>query len=77
VPVIDLGRNATVIDEIRTTIREQVADGASLEQVDSEFIDSLAELDDDARSSLWLYAWHCAESRRDPTVHEPELILTG
>jgi len=74
VPIIDLGRNGTVIDEIRTTIREQVSHGASLEQVDSELIDSLAELDDEARSSLWLYAWHCAEVRRDPAVHEPELI---
>jgi hypothetical protein len=66
-----------VIEDIRTTIREQVEDGASLEQVDSELIDSLAELDDDARSSLWLYAWHCAEARRDPAPIEPELITTG
>lgn len=66
-----------MIDDIRTTIREQVEHGASLEQVDSELIDSLAELDDEARSSLWLYAWHCAEAKRDPAPLEPELIATG
>ena len=65
-----------MIEDIRTTIREQVADGASLEQVDSE-LDSLAELDDEARSSLWLYAWHCAEAKRIPQPNEPELIATG
>lgn len=66
-----------MIDDIRTTIREQVADGVSLEQVDSELIDSLAELDDEARSSLWLYAWHCTETRREPAPVESELIAAG
>jgi hypothetical protein len=65
-----------VIEDIRTTIREQVAHGASLEQVDLE-LDSLPELDDEARSSLWLYAWHCAETRRESVPIDPELIATG
>jgi hypothetical protein len=64
-----------VIEDIRSTIREQVALGASLEQVDSE-LDSM-ELDDESRSSLWLYAWHCAETRREPAPQEPDYIATG
>jgi hypothetical protein len=47
-----------VVERALSRVRERIADGADLEQLE-ELIAATREITDDERSALWLYAWHC------------------
>ena len=48
---------------LREAIAEAIADGATMEDVEIALIEP-AEVGDDARDALWLYAWGCRERQR-------------
>jgi hypothetical protein len=45
------------IIELREAITERMDDGASLNEVDAELIESQDQLDDEEKAALWLFAW--------------------
>ena len=45
------------IIELRETIAERMDEGASLDEVETELIDSQDHLDDEEKAALWLFAW--------------------
>lgn len=45
------------IIELRDAIEERMGDGASLDQVETDLIDSQAHLGADEKAVLWLFAW--------------------
>jgi len=49
---------------LREAIAEAVADGASIEDVEIALLEQ-AEVTEDARAALWLFAWGCLEHRRN------------
>ena len=50
---------ADIIDmiDLRETIAERMDGGASLDQVETELIESQDNLNDDEKATLWLFAW--------------------
>ena len=50
-----------MIDTIRMGIREEARRGASLDRLDAELVAAAPGIDEDERSSLWLFAWLCAD----------------
>jgi hypothetical protein len=48
---------------LREAIREAVADGATIEEIEIALLEH-AEVSEDARDALWLYAWGCFERGR-------------
>ena len=63
-------------ESTRARIRERIAHGASLRDVDRQ-LDGMTNLREDERSALWLYAWHCErEPDLDDQPREIEPLLT-
>jgi hypothetical protein len=52
---------------LRDDIDTLVAEGASLEEIEREVIES-ASVSEDIRAALWLYAWGSLERRSRPVV---------
>lgn len=50
-----------MIDTIRRGIREEAQRGATLDELDDELVAAAPDLDEEERSSLWLFAWLCAD----------------
>ena len=48
---------------LRQAITEAVADGATIDDIEVALIEH-AEVTEDARDALWLYAWGCIERQR-------------
>ncbi len=61
---------------IHGLIRRRALEGASLEAIDQELIESDRALDEEHRSALWLYAHHHTQaarsSRRTPGLRPVE-----
>jgi hypothetical protein len=62
------------IIHLREEIGERMNDGASLDDVEAELIESQDHLDDDERAALWLYAWSFVPP---PRQRSEALRLTG
>jgi len=45
------------IVELRDTITERMDAGASLDEVETELIESQDHLDEEEKAALWLFAW--------------------
>jgi hypothetical protein len=56
------GQAGGVLVELRETVRRWLDAGASLERIDAEVI-APAQLDEEHRAALWLYAWAHADGR--------------
>ena len=50
-----------MLETARRELRERIATGASAQVIDAEVDGAAPWLDDEQRSALWLYAWHCAD----------------
>ncbi len=57
-----------MVDQIRTTLRERIEHGATLEEIDT-IVHMSRGLKPSERNELWLYAW----SYRP----EPEVVVTA
>jgi hypothetical protein len=49
---------------LREAIGDAIADGATIEDLEIALIDH-ADVTEDARDALWLYAWGCLERQRE------------
>ena len=56
-----------MVDEIRTTLRERIARGATLEEIDT-IVRMSRGLSPDEREELWRWAWSY-EPEPPPTLH--------
>jgi hypothetical protein len=56
------------IIELRDAITERMDDGASLDEVEAELIESRADLDDEEKAALWLFAWSSVPLARHRSV---------
>jgi hypothetical protein len=45
---------------LREAIREAVADGATIDEIEVALLEH-ADVSEDARDALWLYAWACLD----------------
>jgi hypothetical protein len=52
-----------VLEAVRERVAEAVDDGATLDEVENEVLDS-APVSGEARDALWLYAWNLREAQR-------------
>ena len=50
-------------DSFHTAIRELIAEGATPERIEAEIVQENAELDDEQRAAIWLYAWSLRDTR--------------
>lgn len=50
-----------MLETARRELRERIATGAPAQVIDVEVDGAAPWLDEEQRSALWLYAWHCAD----------------
>jgi hypothetical protein len=67
-PLLDIearGERAVDLFELQDAIRARLAEGDDLDLVESELIER-ADLDEDHKAALWLFAWSCSQSPTAP-----------
>jgi hypothetical protein len=57
-----------VLEGRRRSITERAAAGVPLDRIEAELVESASWLEPDARSALWLWAWHCCSGARPPAA---------
>lgn len=61
-----------MLETARRELRKRIASGAPAQVIDAEVDGAAPWLDEEQRSALWLYAWHCADD--DGVARPPRFV---